>query len=582
MRNVSLAVVGGAVIIALAQGLASGVRAGAQDEGRPSSLRTPGPYRPWPGGFDVQVLVGGRPLPQDIVGGDRRVEAVRGAEYELRLTNPLPDRVVVAVSVDGLNVIDARHTTPWDASKWVIHPHGTLTLSGWQVGSERARRFYFTTERDAYATRIGRPGDFGVISAVFYRERHPLSEIIPRRMAVPERGDSVGEAARAPAAGAVARSDPRSRRWLGERAPDSLLALRDGQAATGIGHSVRSEVREVGMELERDPVAVVTLRYDFRPPVPRPARRTRVRPGASPGARMDDPTRGQSLRPRAVTSGPNRARLLVCWPTQRLSVPITDKNLAPISGLMRNRGMLFQRDPRRFFGRDRQTGQISAVCQQVPTLSGSILMILLHRRQTAESIVFALLFATFLVSTARADEPGFESIFNGKDLTGWRLGNTELAGKTASDDGRFAVKDGVLVITGSKDTPPKISEIDTLESYDGDFTLRLEFRASRNANSGLHLRDKAFAHQLQIRDYPRAGPYKALKRYKDGDWNAIEVIVTGTKARCTCNGELLESALAIPGNGPLALQSEINVIEYRKIRINRAETTLRRQRKPHA
>ena len=183
----------------------------------------------------------------------------------------------------------------------------------------------------------------------------------------------------------------------------------------------------------------------------------------------------------------------------------------------------------------------------------------------------ALLVSTFLLSAARADEPGFKPIFNGKDLTGWRLGKTDLAGKTASDDGRFAVKDGVLVITGSKDTPPRMTEIDTVESYDGDFTLRLEFRASRDANSGLHLRDKAFAHQLQIRDYPRVGPYKTLKGYKDGDWNAIEVVVTGTKARCTCNGELLEAALEIPADGPLALQSETNVVEYRNIRIKREE-----------
>jgi hypothetical protein len=33
---------------------------------------------------------------------------------------------------------------------------------------------------------------------------------------------------------------------------------------------VRSEVREVGMELEQYPVAVVTLRYDFRPSHPQP------------------------------------------------------------------------------------------------------------------------------------------------------------------------------------------------------------------------------------------------------------------------------------------------------------------------
>jgi hypothetical protein len=194
-----------------------------------------------------------------------------------------------------------------------------------------------------------------------------------------------------------------------------------------------------------------------------------------------------------------------------------------------------------------------------------------QRGRTAGSSAVVLLFSSFLLSAARADEPGFRSIFNGKNLTGWRLGRTDLAGKTASDDGRFAVKDGILVITGSKDTPPKMAEIDTVESYDGDFTLRLEFRASRGANSGLHLRDKAFAHQLQIRDYPRVGPYKALKGYKEGGWNAIEVIVTGTVARCTCNGELLEAALVIPERGPLALQSEINVVEYRNIRIRREE-----------
>lgn len=193
----------------------------------------------------------------------------------------------------------------------------------------------------------------------------------------------------------------------------------------------------------------------------------------------------------------------------------------------------------------------------------------IQRRLMTGSIVFTFLCLRLLHSATRADEPGFRSLFNGKDLTGWRLGSTDLTGKSASDDGRFAVKDGILVITGSKDTSPKMAEIDTVESYDGDFTLRLEFRASRNANSGLHLRDKVFAHQLQIRDYPRVGPYKSLKSYTDGDWNAIEVIVTGTNARCTCNGELLEAALAIPAQGSLALQSEINVVEYRNIRIKR-------------
>jgi hypothetical protein len=285
MRNASLALVGGIVMIVLGQGLVSVVRAGAEDDERPSGHGIRGAYRPWTGAFDVQVLIGGRPVPQETSGGERRVEAGEGAEYELRLTNPTSERVAVAVSVDGLNVLDARHTSAWDASKWVIHPHGTLTLSGWQVGSERARRFYFTTERDAYATRIGRPGDFGVISAVFYRERRPASEIIPRRPPLRERGDAVGQA-EAPAAGAALRSAPGGDGSSGERLAPTFRYR--GRAATGIGGSVTSEVREVSMELEQHPVAVVTIRYDFPSQGPRPI----IVPGFAPEPR----DRGWSTR----------------------------------------------------------------------------------------------------------------------------------------------------------------------------------------------------------------------------------------------------------------------------------------------
>jgi hypothetical protein len=272
MRNVTPGLFGRVVIFVVAQGLASSVPAGAKEDERSTGRSTPGTYRPWHGGFDVQVLVGGRPLPQETSDGERRVEALAGADYELRLANPLPERVAVALSVDGLNVIDARHSTPREASKWLIHPRESLTISGWQVGSERARRFYFTTERDSYANRIGRQGDFGVISAVFYRERRPGPEILSRRLAVPEQRDGIG-ADDVPAAAQLAPgSDGRSRKRL---TPSWRY---DSRAATGIGRSVRSEVQEVSMELQRDPVAVVTIRYAFRPYHPRPL----IVPGFAP------------------------------------------------------------------------------------------------------------------------------------------------------------------------------------------------------------------------------------------------------------------------------------------------------------
>jgi hypothetical protein len=78
------------------------------------------------------------------------VEALKGREYAVRIHNPYPGRVAVALSVEGLNTIDARHTAAGEARKWVLSPHETITISGWQVNSREARRFEFTTEEKSY------------------------------------------------------------------------------------------------------------------------------------------------------------------------------------------------------------------------------------------------------------------------------------------------------------------------------------------------------------------------------------------------------------------------------------------------
>src|SRR5260370_727994 len=133
-------------------------------------------------GLSVEVLVDGRPVNEYAARGRRYVEALENAEYELQIHNPLGTREAVALSVDGLNTIDARHTSSWEAHKWVIEPYGTIHVRGWQMSSENARRFYFTTERDSYGAKLGQTANLGVISAVFFRERKPFSimPIVPR------------------------------------------------------------------------------------------------------------------------------------------------------------------------------------------------------------------------------------------------------------------------------------------------------------------------------------------------------------------------------------------------------------------
>ena len=72
---------------------------------------------------DLDILVDGVPEPR--YAHDRRwyVEARKGREYAIRLHSPYAVRVAVALSVGGLNTIDARETTAADARKWVLgHP----------------------------------------------------------------------------------------------------------------------------------------------------------------------------------------------------------------------------------------------------------------------------------------------------------------------------------------------------------------------------------------------------------------------------------------------------------------------------
>src|ERR1051325_6983559 len=156
-------------------------------------------------------------------------------------------------------------------------------------------------------------------------------------------------------------------------------------------------------------------------------------------------------------------------------------------------------------------------------------------------------------------EPGFVSLFNGKDLTGWGFRPTSSSdresarksradpaapawpiveaavnfdGQETSPDGRYVAKNGrLIVITPSEGR--RIQQISTVQEFPKNFILRLEFRATPNADSGIFLRGP----QLQCRDYLLAGPYKNLQNYRPGEWNEIEVTVKDGLAHCMCNGE---------------------------------------------
>jgi len=156
-------------------------------------------------------------------------------------------------------------------------------------------------------------------------------------------------------------------------------------------------------------------------------------------------------------------------------------------------------------------------------------------------------------------EPGFTLLLNGKDLTGWHhQDGPALDGKTDASDGRYTIKDGALSGNSAKGRVL----LWTTQAYTGNFILRFEFRAAEKCDGGLFFNKT----QLQCGDYSNYA-YKNCKSYKPTDWNAIEVIVQGSVARCTCNGELLEAALKIAELGQIGFEADKQAIEYRRIRI---------------
>ncbi len=166
-------------------------------------------------------------------------------------------------------------------------------------------------------------------------------------------------------------------------------------------------------------------------------------------------------------------------------------------------------------------------------------------------------------------EPGAISLFNGHDLTGWGFRDQNSQEKqatfdnqTATPEGRYVALHGRLIVTTPAEGS-RIQQLWTTREFPKNFTLKLEFRATPNADSGVFIRRP----QLQCRDYPLAGPYNMLKNYKAQDWNEMVVVVKDSVAYCTCNGEVLEAELKLPESGPIGLEGDRGQMEYRRIRV---------------
>ena len=131
--------------------------------------------------FEVFDRDTGQVLQEHFKDGRRFVAGQPGARYALRLRNLTPVRVLVVLSVDGVNVISGE-TADWRQVGYVLDPGRSADINGWRKSGTEVAAFEFAPIERSYAAQTGRPGNVGVIGMVVFRERvKPL----PQALAAP-------------------------------------------------------------------------------------------------------------------------------------------------------------------------------------------------------------------------------------------------------------------------------------------------------------------------------------------------------------------------------------------------------------
>ncbi len=184
-------------------------------------------------------------------------------------------------------------------------------------------------------------------------------------------------------------------------------------------------------------------------------------------------------------------------------------------------------------------------------------------RSTATALLLAASIATAAQLTDAEKKEGFESMFNGKDFSGWRF--------NSGKGDNWEVQDGVLVLKGGSD------HLASEKEY-RDFTIRFEWRAEKKGyDSGFYIRSgkNVGANQIQLGQGGEGslggvqGAKAVPKMHKPpGEWNAWEVTCVADRVTFVVNGERAWEGTGFQAEkGYFGIQAEGHRLEFRNIRI---------------
>ena len=188
-----------------------------------------------------------------------------GQEYSIRVYNPLPVRVGVAVTVDGLNTINGKNTSPAQSAKWIIQPHSSITIDGWQTGNSNLRKFVFERPEKSYATwrerteGVAHTLNHGVIGVAYFWDSNELASVLRQNKYYDDEYALNGSLADSDVAG-LSRKSSRMRPEAGST------------AGTGMGRREYNPVRNVAFKFNSGMYSISSiLKINYRfGPAPRP------------------------------------------------------------------------------------------------------------------------------------------------------------------------------------------------------------------------------------------------------------------------------------------------------------------------
>ena len=198
--------------------------------------------------------------------GQAWVAGEPGRPYAIGLRNLTGSRVLVVLSVDGLNAIDGR-SAAFGQAGYVLGPWQALEVTGWRKSLGTVARFVFDDPARSYAARTGRPANIGVIGIAVFREHAPA--YLPPPIGIGSARQAHGSE---PSPGRQARAIQRTTDGVHGPHRDGVhseaRAIASGAPAPGLGtgHGAveGSRAYYTGFEREAVPSQVSEVRYDTR------------------------------------------------------------------------------------------------------------------------------------------------------------------------------------------------------------------------------------------------------------------------------------------------------------------------------